>query len=130
MAPAPKVVSPSRALKPASEAVVYFFDASKGYHLAPECKGMSGAPAHTLAEAVEAGKHACGNCNPPDESLIGLPVLWLDAEGLCHTSDDCAKFQGQYKLIARDDALAQGLSGCKDCGADEYLVPGTVLKAR
>ena len=125
--PEPLVVHPATPLKDAGEAIVYYFDASKGYHLAPECKGMSGAPAHTLAEAIAAGKRACGNCKPAAAELVGLPALWLDANGLCHTSDACASFKGQYSLIARDDALAQGLQGCSDCGADEYLVPGTVL---
>ena len=126
--PAPKEVSPATPLKDAGKATVYYYDASKGYHIASDCTGMNGAPAHTLAEAVAAGKHACGNCNPPDETLIGLPVLWMDEKGRCHTSDECAKFKGQYTLIARDDALAQGLKGCKTCGANEYLVAGTVLK--
>ena len=54
-------------------------------------------------------------------------MLWLDEAGVCHTSDECAAFSGQYTLISRDDALAKGLTACPDCGAAEYLIPGTVL---
>ena len=58
---------------------------------------------------------------------LGKAVLWRDADGVCHTSDTCAAFSGSYTLILRDDALAQGLAACPDCGAADYLVPGTVL---
>ena len=109
------------------EFTVYFYEGSKGYHSAADCVGMTGAPAHTLAEAVAAGKSACGNCNPPSGELVGLPVLWMDDSNLCHTSDTCADFNGHVRLILRDDALAQGLSACPNCGAADYLVPGTVL---
>lgn len=125
--PEPEIVNPATALKPVGDIIVYFYDSGVGYHVKPDCVNMSGAPAGTLAEAVAAGKHACGNCNPPDASLIGLPMLWLDESKVCHTSDECAAFNGQYSLIARDDALAQGLTACPDCGAADYLVPGTLL---
>ena len=125
--PEPKLVTPTATLKPIDDITVYYYDVSVGYHVAADCVGMSGAPAGTLGEAVAAGKHACGNCNPPDAELIGLPVLWLDENKVCHTSDECAAFSGKYSLIARDDALAQALTGCPDCGATEYLVPGTAL---
>ncbi|MBR2798982.1 MAG: hypothetical protein IKE17_16210 [Clostridia bacterium] len=125
--PAPEVVHPATALKPAGEARVYFYDSSKGYHIGPDCSSMKNAPAHTLEEAVAGNKNACRRCNPPAASLLGLPALWLDENGLVHTSDECAAFAGQYRLVARDDALAQGLEACPDCGAAEYLIPGTVL---
>ena len=125
--PEPEAVSPATPLKSAGALTVYYYDASKGYHIAPNCVGMSNAPAHTLAEAVELGKHPCGNCNPPAAEYIGLPVLWLDDAKTCHTSDECASFSGKVTLIPRDDALAQGLAACPDCGAAEYLQPGTVL---
>ena len=125
--PEPETVEPATALKPAAELTVYYYDSSKGYHVAADCVGMSGAPAHTLAEAVAMGKHACGNCNPPAAELLGLPVLWLDDNNLCHTSNTCAAFSGSVRLITRDDALAQGLAPCTGCGAADYLVPGTVL---
>ena len=125
--PEPEVVKPATALKPAGEAVVYYFDASKGYHVSANCVGMNGAPAHTLAEAVADGKHACGNCFPPIAELVDQPALWVDEKSVCHTSDECASFSGKYTLIARDTALAQGLAACPDCGAAEYLQPGTEL---
>ena len=125
--PTPEAVTPAAALKPAGEAAVYFYDSSKGYHTSPDCASMKNAPAHTLAEAVASGKNACKHCKPPAASLIGLPALWLDENGLVHTTDECAAFAGKYKLVLRDDALAKGMSACPDCGAAEYLVPGTVL---
>ena len=125
--PEPEAVHPTTALKPAGEARVYFYDSSKGYHMSPDCSGMKNAPAHTLEEAVNGHKNACSRCKPPAASLLGLPVLWLDEKGLVHTSDECAAFVGRYRLVLRDDALAQGLEPCPDCGAAEYLIPGTVL---
>ena len=125
--PEPETVTPATALKSAGELTVYYYDSSKSYHLSDSCKGMRHAPAHTLAEAQADGKHTCGICKPAALELIGLPTLWLDDNDTCHTSDECAAFQGKVTLIARDDALAQGLAACPDCGADEYLVPGTVI---
>ena len=125
--PAPEVVSPASALKPAGEAVVYYYDSSVGYHIAPNCASMKNAPAHTLQEAVDAGKNACKHCNPPAASLLGQPALWMDENGVAHTTDACAAFSGKYSLVLRDDALALGLPACPDCGAAEYLIPGTVL---
>lgn len=127
--PEPQAVSPAVPLKPAGEATVYFYNSSKGYHSGPNCAGMKNAPAHTLQEAVNSGKKACSQCNPPAASLLDQPVLWQDDNGLCHTDDACAAFAGGCRLISRDDALAQGLTGCAECGAAEYLVPGTVLAA-
>lgn len=125
--PEPQAVTPAAALKPAGEAAVYYYDSSKGYHTSPDCANMKNAPAHTLAEAAASGKNACKHCKPPAASLIGLPALWLDENGLVHTTDECAAFAGKYRLVLRDDALAKGMSACPDCGAAEYLIPGTVL---
>ena len=106
---------------------MYFFDAGKGYHIAPDCVGMSSAPAHTLAEAVAAGKSACSNCKPPVADVMDKAMLWQDEKGICHTSDECAAFSGAVTLVERDEALEKGLEACPDCGAADYLVPGTVL---
>jgi hypothetical protein len=57
--PAPEAVHPATALKPAAEALVYYYGVSKGYHISPNCSSMSNAPAHTLADAVASGKNAC-----------------------------------------------------------------------
>jgi len=125
--PPPAAVSPAAAPKPAGEVTGDYYASSKGYHTAPDCASMRNAPAHTLADAVAAGKNACKYCKPPAASLLGLPMLWLDEKGNVHTTDECAAFAGKYTLVERDDALAQGLPPCPDCGAAEYLVPGTVL---
>ena len=125
--PTPQAITPATALKSAGELTVYYYNSSKGYHIAPDCAGMQNAPAHTLREAGASGKNACRYCKPPAASLLDLPMLWLDESGIVHTSDECAAFAGKYRLVSRDDALAQGLAACPDCGAAEYLIPGTVL---
>ncbi|MBR6889618.1 MAG: hypothetical protein IKN05_01375 [Clostridia bacterium] len=125
--PEPETVHPSTALKPAGELKVYYYNSGKYYHVGPNCSHMSGAPAHTLAEALADGKRACGTCKPAPADVIDQPVLWQDKNGLCHTGDDCAAFSGRATLIGRDEALAKGLEGCPDCGGDEYLVPDTVI---
>jgi len=125
--PEPEIGSPAVALKPVSEIQVYYYSSSKGYHIGPNCTGMQNAPAHSLAEAATSGKNACKHCNPPSTGLLGQAVLWQDADGVCHTSDTCASFSGSYTLILRDDALAQGLTACPNCGAADYLIPDTVL---
>ena len=125
--PTPQVISPAKPLKSVGDMTVYYYDASKAYHVGPNCKGMSNAPSHTLSEGLAAGKRACGNCNPPAAELVGLPVLWLDENNQCHTTDSCPAFAGSPRFIQRDEALEQGLAGCPGCGADEYLIPGTLL---
>ena len=108
-------------VKPAAEATVYYYDISQLYHMAPECRGMSSAPAHTLKEAVEAGKRRCGTCGTPDSEILDEPmVAWLDANGVFHTTDECASFKGQWKLISLSKALEEGDTPCPDCQADIY----------
>ncbi|MCQ2437293.1 MAG: hypothetical protein MJ099_02720 [Clostridia bacterium] len=125
--PAPAVVSPPTALKSAGEATVDHTPDGKWYHTAPTCKGMSGGKPYTLAEVAN-GYKRCNTCSAPDAALIGVPCLWEDENGLCHTSDDCASFVGQFTLIPRDDALSANLAACPDCGASEYLIPNTLLQ--
>ena len=119
-------VSPAATLKPAGEATVYHSTNGKFYHKVPVCKGMTGSNAYKLSEITSSYKR-CKTCDAPDTALVGKTCLWMDEDGLCHTSDECAKFNGVYTLIERDDALAQALTGCPDCGADEYLVANTTL---
>ena len=125
--PEPTVVEPSVALKPAGEAVVYHSSNGSYYHKVPICRNMTGSDPYTLADMVDSRYRRCNTCEAPETELVGAPCLWMDEDGLCHTTDDCEGFNGQYTLILRDDALAQGLAACPDCGAEEYLVPNTVL---
>lgn len=125
--PEPTVVHPATALKDAGEIIVYHSSNGKFYHKAQTCKNMNGSDPYPLKTVVGKFRY-CNTCNPPSTDLIGLPVLWMDADGLCHTSDECAQFSGAITLIERDEALAQGKTGCTACGADEYLVPNTVLE--
>lgn len=122
--PAPDAVTPVHALKPAGEAMVYHSSTGGWYHTKPRCSGMSGAELYPLSECVGDFKR-CRACSAPLPELVNEHCLWQDENGLCHTSDECADFEGRWTLIPRDDALADGLTGCAVCGADEYLVPGT-----
>lgn len=124
--PAPSTVSPANTLKPAGDATVYHSSNGKFYHKVPVCKGMTGSSAYKLSDITSEYKR-CKTCDAPDTALVGKTCLWMDEDGLCHTSDECAKFNGAYTLLQRDDALSQGLAGCPDCGADEYLLPNTTL---
>lgn len=124
--PAENVVTPAVALKPAGDATVYHSSNGKFYHRFIICKGMTGSKPYKLSEIGEAYRR-CNTCEAPDRALIGVDCLWMDSNKLCHTSDTCKKFRGDYTLVPRDDALAQGRVGCTECGADEYLIPGTVI---
>lgn len=121
--------SPAPTLKPAGLAIVYHTSNGVGYHVRSTCVGMSGAKPYTFAESVAAGYHSCGNCNPPDESLLTTdePVVWVDADNVYHTSDECAAFVGQYKLMTLKDAYESGATPCGECGATSYIYqPETV----
>lgn len=107
--------------KDPAEATVYYYDVSVAYHYAPSCKGMNGAPAHTLAEAIADGKHACGNCHmvQPDVVDIENPV-WTDEDGRFHLTNDCGKFSGKWKVTTLEKALEDGFEACTACRADEF----------
>ena len=121
-----RTVSPAVPLKAAGDATVYHSSNGKFYHRFNVCKGMTGSNPYKLSE-ITSKYRRCTRCNPPDIALVGETCLWEDENGLCHTADTCEKFSGDYTLILRDEALAQGKEGCPDCGADEYLIPNTVL---
>ena len=87
---------------------------------------MTGSSPYKFSEVADKYRR-CANCDAPDAALIGQPCLWMDAGRICHTSDECDAFSGSYKLILRDEALAQELKGCPRCGGNEYLIPGTVV---
>ena len=114
------------ALKPAGEATVYHSSNGKFYHRFIICQGMTGSKPYKLSE-VGSEYERCSVCDAPDTSLIGQPCLWKDSNNLYHTSDTCKQFKGDYVLVPRDEAIAEGGEGCTECGANEYLVPGTVL---
>lgn len=52
-------------LELAKDVTVYFYDGSIGYHAESSCYGMTGAPARTLYEAIQAEKTRCSRCDPP-----------------------------------------------------------------
>lgn len=121
-----QVITPSATLKPAAQATVYHSIDGKWYHTFNRCSGMTGGGAYTLEECADTHKR-CRACGAPDAALIGQTCLWMDANKLCHTSDECDVFEGKYTLILRDDALEQALTGCSKCGGSEYLIPNSTL---
>lgn len=122
--PAAGSITPEIALKPAAQATVYHSSNGKWYHTFTRCQNMTGGKAYALEDCVD-GFKTCTKCGAPSPDFIGKPCLWQDESKLCHTTDECADFKGQYTLILRDDALAQEMSGCTLCGADQYLIKGT-----
>lgn len=124
--PEPIVVVPTVTLKPAGEAIVYHSSNGRFYHSRNICANMTGSDPYTLAECVD-GYKRCNTCGAPEAELVDQPCLWEDEGGICHTSDECAEFEGAYKLILRDDALAGGRLGCTLCGGSEYLVANSVI---
>lgn len=125
--PEPEVITPKATLKPAGEAIVYHSSNGSWYHSYNRCSGMTGGDGYKLAECIEDYK-CCKTCNAPEPDLVEKSCLWQDEDGLCHVSDECSAFKGQYHLIARDDALAQNLTGCTVCGGDEYLIANTIIE--
>ncbi|MBP3410403.1 MAG: hypothetical protein J6M10_05330 [Clostridia bacterium] len=124
--PEPVPVVPTVTLKPAGEAIVYHSSNGKFYHSQEVCNNMTGSDPYPLADCVD-GYKSCNTCDAPDAGLVGQACLWKDENNLCHISDECVDFVGSFKLILRDEALAEELQGCATCGGSEYLVPGTVI---
>ena len=124
--PEPVIVVPTVTLKPAGEAIVFHSSNGRFYHSQDVCTNMTGSDPYFLSECVD-GYKSCNTCDAPDASLVDQPCLWSDKNELCHVSDECADFTGSFKLILRDEALAEGRLGCVVCGASEYLVPGTII---
>jgi len=125
--PGPVTVVPSVDLKPVGEVTVYHSSNGSYYHRFNVCKGMSGSSPFTLQSSVDDGFKRCRTCNAPEAEMIGQHCLWVDKNEVAHTSDDCDLFSGDYTFVLRDEALEAGLTGCIECGADEYLQPNTVI---
>ena len=124
--PEPETITPEYALKPAGEAIVYHSSNGGWYHRSSVCKGMSSADPYKLSDCVDNYKW-CRRCEPPKPEYVDEYCLWQDKNGLCHTTDECPQFEGEYTLIPRDEALEAGLTGCTECGADRYLIANTVM---
>ena len=125
--PTPEVVVPATALKSAGRAMLYVGDDSAVYHLKADCTALTGSSRVSEFEDCVLTMQPCGECGAPAAELADLPCLWKDENDLCHTADTCASFQGAWTLISRDEALAATLLPCSECGADEYLLPGTEI---
>ncbi len=107
--------------KSAGEAIVYHTSNGRSYHVAERCGSMSGAKPYTLAESIADGYGPCGICAVPDPDILDMPVVWLDASGIGHVSDECAHFEGRYTLMSIYDACSENVSGCPYCGGESYI---------
>lgn len=125
----PSIVTPTRALKPAGEALVYHTSSGGWYHTIANCSKMTGAKLYPLSECVEGSKvyKRCRKCNAPLPEYVKEYCLWMDEQSVCHTTDECPSFTGQWTLIPRDEALEAGHTGCIVCAANEYLQPNTTM---
>ncbi len=123
----PSLIPPMR---PVSEVTVYYTQLGKYYHRDPDCGSMHNADAHTLAEAVAAGKKSCpfNNCNPEDgPCVIKMDVLdmvapvYVSEDGYWHINFDCESIDGTWTLMEIEDARADAtLKPCDACGAIYY----------
>lgn len=125
--PSPQVVTPRETLKPASRAIVYHSSNGRFYHTNDHCSGMTGGSPYSLSQCVDDGYKQCHTCNAPSPEALEHNCLWVDEDQVCHVSDECEYFAGQYTLLDRDEALEQGLTACAHCGAADYLIPFSVM---
>ena len=108
-------------VKTAADVTVYYSGGSKGYHTRSCQYVSSNTPAHTLSEALKDGKHACGSCRPVDAALLDEEyVVWVDGQDKMHTTDECARFEGEWRLISLAQAIGEGCVPCDACEADIY----------
>ena len=125
--PTPALPTPTPIVLPKvqafGESTVYFYDASKFYHMNPTCNGMNNAPARTLTEASELGKRRCSTCKPPELSLLDADmVVWCGTDEVFHITKDCEALTETFSGLTFDEAwLEDAMSGCPLCGADLYV---------
>jgi len=101
--------------------MVYHTASGGWYHVDEFCSGMRGATLYTLESSVAAGFRACNRCSAPAASLVGeQSVVWADAAGAFHTTDECAAFFGSASLMKLSDAANAGYAPCSQCGATAY----------
>lgn len=118
--PAP-AETPAPGYKSAGEAIVYHTSNGRSYHVAERCGSMSGAKPYTLAESIADGYGPCGICAVPAPDIQDVPVVWLDAAGTGHVSDECDHFEGQYTLMSIYEACSENVPGCPYCGGEGYI---------
>ena len=63
----------------------------------------------------------CRHCEPPEPELLDTQVVWKDESDICHSSDTCSAFQGRFKLVAFEAAVAGHMTGCPVCHTDTFL---------
>jgi hypothetical protein len=102
--------------------VYYFSGKSTFYHMAPNCKGMSNADEHTLAEAVAEGKKPCNTCKPPPPEILEADLaVWCGTDRIFHIDGECPNLTEEWEAMPLLQALMEeAMDGCPLCGADLY----------
>ncbi len=118
--------APLPSIKPVSDVTVYYMNGSTYYHATANCGGMEGAPAHTLAEGIAAGKKPCPwGCKdklPTEDALKAENAVWVDEKQVFHITNDCDAIEGATTVMAMQQAMLEdGDEGCAKCGADAYV---------
>ena len=89
--PTPEVVSFT--VKPASEAVVYYNEGGKCYHMAPSCGTMESAAEHSFGDTLNSSVRRCSKCGTPDKAILDEEfIVWTDGSKIVHLTSECAAF--------------------------------------
>jgi len=105
-------------MKSTAEAIVYRTSNGKWYHLNASCSGMSGGKPYALRDC--AAMKACTKCGAPDASLLMAVCEWVDEGGICHVSDDCPAFEGNYSLVPVEEAAKNNPVYCAVCASESF----------
>lgn len=111
--------------------VYYFSGKSTFYHMAPDCKGMSNADEHTLAEAVAEGKKVCNTCKPPPPEILEADLaVWCGTDRFFHIDGECENLTEEWEAMPLLQALMEeAMDGCPLCGADLYEESSKIASA-
>lgn len=120
--PSPTPETLSFTVKPASEAVVYYNNGGKCYHMASSCGSMVSAARHTLGETADSSVRRCSKCGTPDKSILDEEyIVWIDGSSIAHLTDECAAFVTGWNLMSAAQAAEEKITACTVCSADDYL---------
>ena len=106
------------------DAIVYYSEAGKYFHSAPDCSGMQGAQPHSLRDAYAAGKGACPACFVPQTTSLPVTatlapqtqiyVYAMENSIYYHAAADCSGMENPQRMLM-EDAIAKNMSPCPVC---------------
>lgn len=110
------------AMRTIGEFTVYYTSDGKYYHKTEVCGSMKNAKAHTLSDAVRAGKDACPYCNPLSADMLQITdSVYIDTDGYFHINFGCESITESYRIVSLDEAIADAsVKACDACGAIYY----------